>query len=171
MVCILWISLVVISICLAQSDDSTQGVDIFPDDGPVQRAEGDIFIGRALERGGGAFGEAMDRTVALSSGTLMASKNKRCFASMEALMIRNNIPTTASELRHNLTDAELLRIGLLASIALISPWDQHPLTGRLLISDRGVLLEAYHPSTSESDIMLCVVCALLGIIIMFHVGG
>jgi len=125
-------------------------------------------VARAL-LGTGALGEAMDQTVALASGTLLASRNKRCFQSLEALMIRNNIPTTASGLRQNLSDAALLRIGLLASIALISPWDQHPLNGLLLISDRGVLLEAHHPSTSESDIMLCVVCALLAIIIIFHV--
>jgi len=131
--------------------------------------EDDASITRAL-RGEGAFGKAIDKTVALASGTLLASKNKRCFENLEALMIRNRIPTTAAALRFNLSDAELLRLGLLASIALISPWDQHPMDGRLLISDRGVLLEAYHPSTSESDIMLCVVCSLLAIIIMFHVA-
>lgn len=112
---------------------------------------------------------AMDMTVKLASGARQASQNKRCFESLKALMIRNNIPSTVEGMRMNLTDAELLRIGILASIALISPWDQDPMSGRLLISDHGVLLEAYHPSTSESDIMLCVVCSLLAVIIMFHV--
>ena len=86
-------------------------------------------------------------------------------------MTRSGIPTAAHALRSNLSDAELVRVGLLASIALISPWDQDASTGRLLISEEGVLLEAYRPSTSESDIMLCVVCSLLAIIVMFHVAG
>ena len=116
-----------------------------------------------------SFARAMDITIALASGAVLPSLNKRCVDRMKALMIRNRIPTSASELRSNLSDQALLRIGLLASIALISPWDQDPVTGLLLISDHGILQEAYHPSKSESDIMLCVVCSLLAIIIMFHI--
>jgi len=166
---------IAVAILAAAAEDATMDGSIdSSDDGSstsssTMTVEDDASITRAL-RGEGAFGKAIDQTVALASGTLLASKNKRCFENLEALMIRNRIPTTAAALRFNLSDAELLRLGLLASIALISPWDQHPMDGRLLISDRGVLLEAYHPSTSESDIMLCVVCSLLAIIIMFHVA-
>ena len=137
--------------------------------------------------------EAMDSVVQLASGASMASKNRRCYQNLQALMIRNEMPISAAYMRQNMSDTELLRIGLLAAIALISPWDQNPssglslyvclclkrrkrllrsrkyLAGHFLRSDHGVLLEAYHPSTSESDIMLCVVCSLLAIIIMFHV--
>jgi hypothetical protein len=114
--------------------------------------------------------EAVDSTVELSSGAGMASRVPVCVQSLEDLMIRAGISTDASVLRGNWTDAQLLRLGLLASIALISPWDQNPDTGRFLISEPGgVLVEAYHPSESESDIMLCVVCSLLAVIVMFHI--
>lgn len=117
-----------------------------------------------------AFMEAVDSTVELSSGAGMASRVPVCAQSLEDLMIRAGISTDASVLRGNWTDAQLLRLGLLASIALISPWDQNPDTGRFLISEEGgVLVEAYHPSESESDIMLCVVCSLLAVIVMFHI--
>jgi hypothetical protein len=115
-----------------------------------------------------SMGEAMDSTLALLSGTSSPSNNSFCIQNMKELMIRNSIIPSASYLRNNLTDAQLLRLGILASIALISPWDQDP-NGKFFISDRGILVEDYHPSSSESDIMLCVVCTLLSIIVLFHV--
>jgi len=120
---------------------------------------------------GGAMEGAVDTTVALASGTAQASLNAQCMASLRELMQRQNISTEPSVLRHSLSDEELLRLGLLAAIALISPWKQEAGSSRLLLSDEGGLLRAYHPSSSESDIMLCVVCSLLAIIIMFHVTG
>ena len=113
--------------------------------------------------------EALDQTLTLASGSLYPSQNVHCVQNMKALMNRSGMPINPLELRHNLTDAALLRLSLLASIALISPWDQDPVTGYLLISNQGVMVEAYHPSASESDIMLCAVCSLLAIIVMFHV--
>ena len=118
-----------------------------------------------------ALAQAIDITVQLASGTFQASRNRKCFDNLQELMTRHNIPINASMYRHVLSDGELLRLGLLASIALISPWDQDPGSKHLIISDQGVLIEAYHPSSSESDIMLCVVCSLLAVIVMFHVTG
>lgn len=113
---------------------------------------------------------AVDSVVELSSGAGRASRVPLCVQSLEELMLRGGIPRDADVLRSNWTDAQLLRLGLLASIALISPWDQNPRTGLFRISEHGgVLVEAFHPSESESDIMLCVVCALLAVIVMFHV--
>lgn len=117
-----------------------------------------------------AFHEAIDNTVSLASGASAASSSPMCVQSLQDLMIRGHVPMTAEELRYNLTDAQLLRLALLASIAMISPWDQDPDTGHFMISETdGILVEAFHPSTSESDIMLCVVCTLLAVIVMFHV--
>jgi hypothetical protein len=115
-----------------------------------------------------SMGEALDSTLVLLSGTSGPSNNSYCLQNVRELMIRNSIPPSAAYLRNNLTDAQLLRLGILASIALISPWDQDP-NGKFFISDRGILIEDYHPSSSESDIMLCVVCTLLSIIVLFHV--
>ncbi len=114
------------------------------------------------------FSEAMDATFSLVSKVSNPSNNSLCVHNIKALMIRNEIPPSLYALRNNLSDAQLMRLGILASIALISPWNQDP-QGKFIISDRGVLIEDYHPSSSESDIMLCVVCSLLAIIILFHV--
>lgn len=116
----------------------------------------------------GAFLEAMDSTLSFLSGSGSPSNNSFCIQNMKELMSRNGIIPSSVHFRNNMTDAELLRIGLLASIALISPWNQDA-QGRFSISDRGILVEDYHPSSSESDIMLCVVCTLLAIIVLFHV--
>jgi len=123
-----------------------------------------------LSNSSNAFNEAVDKTMELASGAGNVSRVGICMQSLEDLMIRGGIPKDAAVLRNNLTDAELLRLGLLASIALISPWNQNPENGKFIISEQGgVLIEAFHPSASESDIMLCVVCSLLAIIVMFHV--
>jgi hypothetical protein len=112
--------------------------------------------------------EAMDATLSLLSGSSTPSNNTLCTQNIRELMIRNSITPSADFLRNNLTDSQLLRLGILASIALISPWNQDS-QGKFVISDRGILVEDYHPSSSESDIMLCVTCTLLAIIVLFHV--
>ena len=115
-----------------------------------------------------SLGEAMDSTLTFLSATANPSNNTFCAQNIKELMIRNSIPPSADYLRNNLTDAQLLRLGLLASIALISPWSQNT-EGKFIITDRGILVDEYRPSSSESDIMLCVVCTLLAIIVLFHV--
>jgi hypothetical protein len=115
-----------------------------------------------------AFSEAIDTTLSLLSSTTNPSNNSFCIQNIKELMIRNDISTTIQEMRNNNTDAQLMRLGILAAIALVSPWNQDA-QGKFIISDRGVLMEDYHPSSSESDIMLCVVCTLLAIIVLFHV--
>jgi hypothetical protein len=113
-------------------------------------------------------GEAMDSSLSFFSSTANPSNNTLCTHNIRELMIRNGIVPSASSLRNNLTDAQLMRLGILASIALISPWNQDA-QGKFFITDRGILVEDYHPSSSESDIMLCIVCVLLSIIVLFHV--
>lgn len=136
----------------------------------MRTLNGALFLALAVGAAAGPLEDAIDATLQLESGAQQPSHNAECLASMRTLLLRSNLSSSALELRHNTTDADLLRLALLASIALISPWDQDPETGRFLLTERGILLEAYHPSTSESDIMLCVVCALLAIIVMFHIA-
>lgn len=126
------------------------------------------LVAKSLGNGEEGLAEAMDNTLALLSGGGRPSNNSFCVQNMKELMLRNSIQPLADHLRHNLTDAQLLRLGMLAAIALISPWNQDT-EGKFLMTDRGILMDDYHPSSSESDIMLCVVCTLLGIILLFHV--
>jgi hypothetical protein len=115
-----------------------------------------------------ALSEAIDSTLSFLSGSGNPSNNTYCVQNIKELMIRNGIQPSINYIRNNITDAQILRLGVLASIALISPWNQDT-QGKFTITDRGVLVEEYHPSSSESDIMLCVVCTLLAIIVLFHV--
>lgn len=115
-----------------------------------------------------SLGEAIDSTLVFLSASGNPSNNTFCVQNIRELMIRNSIHPSIDYLRNNITDAQLLRLGMLASIALISPWKQNA-EGKFIITDRGILVDEYHPSSSESDIMLCVVCTLLAIIVLFHV--
>ena len=126
-----------------------------------------FLIGNALAEEE-AFSEAMDSTLSFLSASGNPSNNSFCVQSIKNLMLRNDIPTTLHALKNNMTDAQLMRLGILASIALVSPWNQDK-HGKFIIGDRGELVEDYHISSSESDIMLCVVCTLLAIIVLFHV--
>ena len=127
-----------------------------------------IFISVACCEEEQALSEAIDSTLSFLSGSGNPSNNTYCVQNIKELMIRNGIPPSINYIRNNITDAQILRLGVLASIALISPWNQDA-QGKFTITDRGVLVEEYHPSSTESDIMLCVVCTLLAIIVLFHV--
>lgn len=134
---------------------------------PVLLLQATVIIVSSQEETDGMV-EAMDATLSLFSGSSTPSNNSLCTQNVKELMIRNSIHPSATYLRNNLTDAQLLRLGILASIALISPWKQDP-QGKFVITDRGILAEDYQTSSSESDIMLCVTCTLLAIIVLFHV--
>ena len=127
-----------------------------------------FLLGNVLAVDEDAFGEAMDSTLSFLSSIGNPSNNTFCIQSIKSLMIRNDISTSVYILKNNITDAQLMRLGILASIALVSPWNQDK-DGKFIIGDRGELMEDYHASSSESDIMLCVVCTLLAIIVLFHV--
>jgi hypothetical protein len=126
------------------------------------------FVDSLENEDDGAFSEAMDLTLSFLSMSGSPSNNSFCVQNMKELMTRNGIIPSVLYLKNNLTDSQLLRMGILASIALISPWNQDA-QGKFSITDRGILVEDYHPSSVESDIMLCVVCTLLAIIVLFHV--
>ena len=115
-----------------------------------------------------AWDQAMESTFVLASSSGPVYNSQACSKSVRDLMIRQNIPVTAAGLRA-LEDAELLRIGMLASVACISSWTRDANDTMLQLTDEGQLIDQYLPSTVEVDIMLCIICALLIVIATFHI--
>ena len=130
----------------ASNDDSTHGFHVFTDD----------FIG------------AFQNTFAALNGMDGIEKNQFAVQRIYNLMKRGGIPTSADELQP-LTPKDLLRLGMLAAVANISPW-QRPTTNSTVIylTEDGIALLQNTVSTIESNIMLCVVCSLLTVIASMH---
>lgn len=115
-----------------------------------------------------AWPDAMNSAFVLSSKSANVSGSLVCSKSVWDLMTRQRIPTSAAALRA-LNDTEILRVAMIASVAGISTWKRDASTDTLFqLTDQGRLVHPYTPNAVESDVMLCVVCALLVVIAMFH---
>ena len=114
------------------------------------------------------WGNAMNSTFALSSGSSSVSNSLICSKSVFDLMTRQGIPTTPDSLRA-LNDTEILRVAMISAVAGISTWKRDA-NSLFQLTDHGRLLHPYTPNAVETDVMLCVVCALLVVIAMFHLA-
>jgi hypothetical protein len=112
------------------------------------------------------FGAAMETVFALNSGTGPVSAHAASRRALSNLMLRQSIPFTAAELRA-LTDTELLRIAQLAAVGGASRWKRND--NLILLGKDGQMAHPYSPGAVESDVMLCVICALLTVIAINHV--
>ena len=84
------------------------------------------------------------------------------------LMRRQRIPTSPEKLRA-LSDTELMRIGILAAMSGIGQWVRDAGTDAVVVDDDGRIVRALVPTAVENDAMLCIICALLTVIAVFHV--
>jgi hypothetical protein len=117
-----------------------------------------------------AWGDAMNRVFALSSKSSSVSGNFMCTKSIANLMVSQNIPSTAAGLRA-LNDTEILQIAMLASVASISMWKRDaPNNALFQLTEQGRLVSPHTPNAVESDVMLCIICALLIVIAVFHLS-
>jgi hypothetical protein len=116
----------------------------------------------------GAWNSALDHVFSMSSQANPVSNNEACRRSIQDLMTRQHIPQKIADLR-NLDDVALFQLAMLASVAGISRWGRDPYNTTLLkITDDGRLIHPYSPGAVESDVMLCIICALLTVIATFH---
>jgi len=111
---------------------------------------------------------ALSRLFVLRSQAGLAGDLQPCRRRMLDLMRRQRIPATADGLRA-LADADLVRVGLLAAMGGLGQWVRDPSTDSFLVDDDGRLVRALVPTTVENDVMLCIICALLTVIAVFHV--
>ena len=114
------------------------------------------------------FGAAMETVFALSSGTGPVSEHAASRRALSNLMLRQSIPSAAAELRA-LTDTELLRMAQLAAVGGASRWKRDEGNNLILLGKDGQMAHPYSPGAVESDVMLCVICALLTVIAINHV--
>jgi hypothetical protein len=112
-----------------------------------------------------AWDSALNGVFSMLSKSNPVSNNEICRKSIQDLMIRQNIPQTIAEIR-KLDDVSLYKLAMLASVGGMSRWGRD---GSLLsITEDGHLIHPYSPGAVESDVMLCVICALLTVIATFH---
>ena len=115
-----------------------------------------------------AFGEAMDSAFVLASQAAPVSNNMACKKSILDLMIRQNIPHESPDAIRSLSDRELYKLAMMAAVAGISRWTRNDNNTLLALTEDGKLIHPYSPGVIESDVMLCVICALLTVIATFH---
>jgi len=115
-----------------------------------------------------AWNSALDQVFSMASQANPVSNNEACRRSIQDLMTRQRIPQNIADIRR-LDDVMLFQLAMLASVAGISRWGRDPYNSTLLkITDDGRLIHPYSPGAVESDVMLCIICALLTVIATFH---
>jgi hypothetical protein len=115
-----------------------------------------------------AFAGALNAVFALQSGAGNAADLHLCQKRTLDLMRRQRIPLRVADLR-TLSDVELYRLGIMAAVGGLGQWRRHETTGVLLVDDQGALLRALIPDAVESDVLMCLICALLAVVAMYHV--
>jgi hypothetical protein len=119
-----------------------------------------------------AFAAALNSTFMLQSRSSSVGGHPLCRKRLLDLMRRQRIPVRLESLRA-LPDADLYRIALMSAVGGVGQWKRDELTDALLLDEQGTLLRAFVPNTVESDVMLCIICALLTVIAIHHIilGG
>jgi hypothetical protein len=115
-----------------------------------------------------AFAGALNAVFTLQSGAGNAADLLLCQKRTLDLMRRQRIPLRVADLRA-LSDVELYRLGIMAAVGGLGQWRRHETTGVLLVDDQGALLRALIPDAVESDVLMCLICALLAVVAMYHV--
>jgi hypothetical protein len=111
---------------------------------------------------------AINSIFAMRSQVAPVSNCIMCKKRIGDLLDRQNIPKNAMELR-NLDDKVLQKLAILAGVAGMSRWLRDKTDPSLiLLTEEGTLIHPYSPGAVESDVMLCIICALLTVIATFH---
>jgi hypothetical protein len=110
-----------------------------------------------------ALSEALDQMAVCRSGASTPSRMESARRRFTALLLRQRLPMDAASLRA-LSDVELHRLSLLAAVGGMDvSWKRaEKPPQQWLIDAHGRLIPAFAPSQVESDVLLCIICALLG---------
>ena len=115
-----------------------------------------------------SFTAALTRLFVLRSQSGAAGDHQACRRRVLDLMRRQRIPASPEKLR-SLSDTDLMRVGILAAMGGLGQWVRDPGTDAVMVDDDGRLVRALVPTAVENDVMLCIICALLTVIAVFHV--
>lgn len=112
--------------------------------------------------------EALDRLTLCQSGASAPSHMETARRRFASLLRRQRLPMDAASVRA-LSDVEVSRLLLMAAVGgMDTSWRRSPAssaeeeTPKWLIDAHGRLIPAFAPNQVESDVLLCIICALLG---------
>jgi hypothetical protein len=111
-----------------------------------------------------ALSEALDQLTVCQSGASTPSRMEAARRRFASLLQRQRMPMNASALRA-LSDVELHRLSLLAAVGGMDvSWKKQSTEPRQpwVLDAHGRLIPAFTPNQVESDVLLCIICALLG---------
>jgi hypothetical protein len=114
-----------------------------------------------------AWNAAMDEIFVLDSGSSPISNHERCNHNIKNLLLRQNYPLNVTQIK-NMDLTSLYKFVILASISGISHWKRNPSSNKIILTDNGYPIHPSSPINVESDIMTCIICALLIVIATFH---
>ena len=110
----------------------------------------------------------MEAVFAMQSGAAPVSAHAASRRALSNLMRRQSISLDLQQL-HALSDVELFRLALLAAVGGASRWKRDEASNLILLTKDGQMMHPHSPGAVESDVMLCVICALLTVIAIHHV--
>ncbi len=112
------------------------------------------------------FAEAMDNLFVLDSASSPVSAQESCLMNIRDLLIRQKLFFNVTEF-HNLTDVKIYEVLILSAMTGISPWKRDD-DNKIKLTDFGYPIHPSLPTNIESDVMTCIICALLIVIATFH---
>lgn len=115
-----------------------------------------------------AFNGAMEALFAMQSGVAPVSAHDASRRELSNLMRRQSVSQRLTELRA-LSDTDLFRMAQLAAVGGASRWKRDDASNLILLTKDGQMIHPYSPGAVESDVMMCVICALLTVIAIHHV--
>ena len=114
--------------------------------------------------------EALDGLTVCQSGASTPSRMAPARRRFAALMRRQQLPMDAASVRA-LSDAEVSRLLLLAAVGGMDTSWRRNAERRWMVDAHGRLIPAFAPNQVESDVLLCIICALLGALALPRFGG
>lgn len=111
--------------------------------------------------------EAMNVIFDLDSGSSPVSNYETCNNNIKDLLIRQRMLLNITLIKEA-SPQKLYELSILAGLAGISPWKRDKLTNKIQITDYGYPIHPSSPTNVESDVMTCIICALLIVIATFH---
>jgi hypothetical protein len=115
--------------------------------------------------------EALDQLTVCQSGASAPSHMETARRRFASLLRRQRLPMDAASVRA-LSDVEVSRLLLMAAVGgMDTSWRRSPASSssaeeetpsKWLIDAHGRLIPAFAPNQVESDVLLCIICALLG---------
>lgn len=122
--------------------------------------------GNSFDLQNSKFAEAVNKIFVLDSVSSPVSAQESCLMNIRDLLIRQKLPLNVTEFR-NMDDSKIYEVLILSALTGISPWKRDD-DNKIKLTDFGYPIHPSLPTNIESDVMTCIICALLIVIATFH---